>query len=53
MMGELCGKIESLENFVTDRQNVIKGEYHSPKAVHSPTESCSIHYYFVTYYFDL
>ena len=38
---------------MADRQNVIKGEYHSPKAVHSPTESCSIHYYFVTYYFDL
>ena len=38
---------------MTDRQNIIKGEYHSPKAVHSLSESCSIHYYFVTYYFDL
>ena len=38
---------------MADRQNVIKGEYHSPKAVHSLSESCTIHYYFVTYYFDL
>ena len=38
---------------MADRQNVIKGEYHSPKAVHSLSESCTIHYYYVTYYFDL
>ena len=38
---------------MADRQNVIKGKHHSPKAVHSLSESCTIHYYFVTYYFDL